>query len=173
MATKCVVLNSYIFLPYRVRSPRAVSLSILPGVNFTNILQAGFCQFPFTKKITNRKCKYRDALKLYKKLHARKMLVRWLLVLISPTFQIRKQILHWFPFAKKLQTQIVSTEMLQKKFFMKKLPCKMLMKLDPDVNFTNILRAAFSYKSVLRSFSVLTVWVFNFLAEGNQCKSWS
>jgi hypothetical protein len=29
----------------------------------------------------------------------------------------------------------------------------------PGVNFTNILRAAFSYKSFLRSFYVLTTWV--------------
>ncbi len=33
-------------------------------------------------------------------------------------------------------------------------------------NFTNILRAAFSYQSSLRSFYVLTIWVCNFMAEG-------
>jgi hypothetical protein len=38
----------------------------------------------------------------------------------------------------------------------------MLMKLTPGVNFTNILRAAFSYKSFLCSFYVLTIWVCNF-----------
>ncbi len=32
----------------------------------------------------------------------------------------------------------------------------------PGVNFTNILWAAFSYKSFLRSFYVLTIWVCNF-----------
>jgi hypothetical protein len=36
----------------------------------------------------------------------------------------------------------------------------------PVVNFTNILRAAFSYKSFLRSFYVLTTWVCNFWAKG-------
>jgi hypothetical protein len=36
----------------------------------------------------------------------------------------------------------------------------------PGVNFTNILRAAFSYKSFLRSFYLLTIWVCNFLAKG-------
>jgi hypothetical protein len=35
----------------------------------------------------------------------------------------------------------------------------------PGVNFTNILRAAFSYKSLLRSFYVVTIWVRNFLAK--------
>ncbi len=30
----------------------------------------------------------------------------------------------------------------------------------------NILQAAFSYESFLRSFSVLTIWVCNFLAKG-------
>jgi hypothetical protein len=32
----------------------------------------------------------------------------------------------------------------------------------PGVNFTNILLAAFSYKSSLCSFYVLTIWVVNF-----------
>jgi hypothetical protein len=34
------------------------------------------------------------------------------------------------------------------------------------VNFTNILRAAFSYQSFLRSFFMLTNWICNFLAKG-------
>jgi hypothetical protein len=38
--------------------------------------------------------------------------------------------------------------------------------LTSGVNFTNILRAAFSYESFLRSFYVLTSWVCNFLAKG-------
>ena len=37
--------------------------------------------------------------------------------------------------------------------------CSSLVKLTPGVNFTNILWAAFLYKSVLHSFYVLTVWV--------------
>ena len=41
------------------------------------------------------------------------------------------------------------------------------------VNFTNILQAAFSYKSILRSFYVLTVWVCIFLVKENQRKSCS
>jgi hypothetical protein len=43
----------------------------------------------------------------------------------------------------------------------------------PGFNFTNILRAAFSYESFLRSFSVLTIWVYNFLVKGFWCKSCS
>jgi hypothetical protein len=35
-----------------------------------------------------------------------------------------------------------------------------------SVNFTNILRAAISYQSCLRTFNVLTIWVCNFLAKG-------
>jgi len=45
--------------------------------------------------------------------------------------------------------------------------------LHPGVNFTNILRAAFSYESFLRSFYVLTIWVCNFLAKGFWRKSCS
>jgi hypothetical protein len=41
------------------------------------------------------------------------------------------------------------------------------------VNFTNILRAAFSYQSSLHSFYVLTIWVCNFLAKGFWRKSYS
>jgi hypothetical protein len=43
----------------------------------------------------------------------------------------------------------------------------------PGVNFTHILQAAFSYESFLRSFYVLTIWVFNFLAKGFWHKSCS
>jgi len=35
------------------------------------------------------------------------------------------------------------------------------------VNFTNIFQAAFSYKSVLKIYNVLTPWVCNFLAKMN------
>jgi hypothetical protein len=41
------------------------------------------------------------------------------------------------------------------------------------VNFTNILQAAFSYESFLRTFYVLTIWVCNFLAKGFGHKSCS
>jgi hypothetical protein len=34
--------------------------------------------------------------------------------------------------------------------------------MKPGVNFTNILRAAFSYESFLHHFYVLTIWVCNF-----------
>jgi hypothetical protein len=40
-------------------------------------------------------------------------------------------------------------------------------------NFTNILQAAFSYESFLRSFYVLKIWVCNFLAKGFWRKSCS
>jgi len=44
----------------------------------------------------------------------------------------------------------------------------------PGVNFTNILRAAFLYKSTLRSFSLLTVcWLCNFLSKEYWRKRWS
>jgi len=42
---------------------------------------------------------------------------------------------------------------------------KTLMKLTAGVNFTNILQAAFSHKSVLQGFYVLTVWLCNILAK--------
>ena len=41
------------------------------------------------------------------------------------------------------------------------------------VNFTNILRPSFTYKSVLRSYYVLTARVCNFFAKVNRCKSCS
>jgi len=42
---------------------------------------------------------------------------------------------------------------------------KMLMKLNPEVDFINILRCNFSYKSALRSFSLVTFLICNFLAQ--------
>jgi len=51
---------------------------------------------------------------------------------------------------------------------------RMLVKVNTDVNFANILQASFSYKSVLRSFSLLKVWLCNFCVEkGNLRKSCS
>jgi hypothetical protein len=41
------------------------------------------------------------------------------------------------------------------------------------VNFTNILRAAFSYQSSLRSLYVLKNWISNFLVKGFWRKSYS
>jgi hypothetical protein len=53
--------------------------------------------------------------------------------------------------------------MLFKKF--QKIPQNFVNENQSGVNFTNILRAAFSYESFLRSFYVLTIWVCNFLAK--------
>jgi len=47
----------------------------------------------------------------------------------------------------------------------------MLMKLTKAVNFINILLKPFLYKSVLRSFSLITFWHWNFLVEEYWCKS--
>jgi len=41
------------------------------------------------------------------------------------------------------------------------------------VNFTNILQAAFSYQSSLRTFHLLTIWVCNCLEKGFCHKSCS
>jgi hypothetical protein len=51
-------------------------------------------------------------------------------VSISPT--IYEQLLHPNPFAKKLQTKIVSTSKLHKKLSCKKAARKILVKLTPD-----------------------------------------
>ncbi len=53
-----------------------------------------------------------------------------------------------------------------RKDFSAKAAHKMLVKLTPGVNFSNILRAAFLYESFLCSFYVLTNWACNFLAKG-------
>jgi hypothetical protein len=54
-----------------------------------------------------------------------------------------------------------------------KAACKMLMTLTPTVNFTNILLAAFLYESVFCSFSLLTVWLGNFLVKEYRLKGCS
>jgi hypothetical protein len=63
------------------------------------------------------------------------------LVSISPTFY--EQLLHQNPFAKKLQTQIVSTSKLRKKLSHEKAARKILVKLAPS-NFVH-----FDLKKVL------------------------
>ena len=55
------------------------------------------------------------------------------LVSISPTFY--EQLLHQNPFAKKLQTQIVSTEKLCMKLLYEKAARKILAKLTPSLTF--------------------------------------
>ena len=47
-----------------------------------------------------------------------------------------------------------------------------LIILIPGINFTDILRVAFSNKRVFYSFSVLTIWVCNFWEKRKQHKSW-
>jgi len=49
----------------------------------------------------------------------------------------------------------------------------MLVKLAKGVNFTNILLVPFSYKSVLRSFSLVTVWLIIFWVQKYLRKSYS
>jgi len=44
----------------------------------------------------------------------------------------------------------------------------MLMKLTKGVNFIDILRVSFSYKRALRSFSLNTVWLCNFLQKNTE-----
>ncbi len=53
------------------------------------------------------------------------------LLSISPTFY--EQLLRQNPFAKKLQTQIVSTLNLHRKLSYEKAACKILVKLTPEV----------------------------------------
>jgi hypothetical protein len=47
----------------------------------------------------------------------------------------------------------------------------MLMKSTSGADFINILRESFSYKSALSSFSLVTVWLCNFLAKGYRQKN--
>jgi hypothetical protein len=72
---------------------------------------------------------------------ARKMLLK-----LTPFIYINKiyeQLLRQFPFFKKLQTQTVSTEKLQKINLYEKAACKMFVKLTIGVNFINILQTGF------------------------------
>ena len=58
--------------------------------------------------------------------------------------------------------QNITREKLREALSYKKHMHKMLMKLTPGVNFTYILWLAFLYKSVLHSFSLITVRLCNF-----------
>jgi len=49
----------------------------------------------------------------------------------------------------------------------KKIARNVLMKLTEGFNFTNILLQPFLYKSVLHTFTVITVWLCDFLAKRN------
>ncbi len=85
---------------------------------------------------------------------------------ISPTFY--KQLYLTNVFCKVfLQLQFGFVVFWQKKSGAKA-ACKMLMKLTKGVNFINILFSPFSYESILRCFSLITVWFCDFW---HQCKS--
>ncbi len=60
---------------------------------------------------------------------------------LTPVCQFNQHfiLLHRFPFAKKLHTQIVK----QLRAFVHKNRSKMLVKLTPGLNFTNVLLTAF------------------------------
>ena len=49
----------------------------------------------------------------------------------------------------------------------------MLKKLTTAANIINFLQAGFLYKRAVRSFSLITVWFCNFLAQEYWRKSWS
>jgi len=73
-----------------------------------------------------------------------------MLMKLSPGFGL-------FPFAQKIQTQMVSTEKLYAKAAYK------MLKLTPGVNFINILRSHFLQKLIEQLISNY-VWLSNFLA---------
>jgi hypothetical protein len=77
------------------------------------------------------------------------------MVSISPT--LYEQLLRQNPFAKKLQTQIVSTEKLFKKFSCEKAARKMLVKLTPEQLARDKELACFVVPSVTKKKSFITI----------------
>ncbi len=76
---------------------------------------------------------------------------------------IRRQILNRYPLLRRNRSNPVENELVG--------CCVIRLVALPGVNFTNILWAAVSCKSVLRSFSLITVWLCNFLMKEYWCKS--
>ncbi len=68
----------------------------------------------------------------------------------------------WDNFKKLTKNKHSSLLWRRKTFFFLLFSCHFLT---PGVNFTIILRAAFSYKSSMRSYYVLTIWVCNFFGK--------
>ncbi len=62
---------------------------------------------------------------------------------------------------------------LEKRGFGAKAESKMLVKLTKGVNFSNILHKPFLYESALKDFSLITVWLCNFLPKEYGRKSCS
>jgi len=86
-------------------------------------------------------------------------------VSISPTF-----------YAQLLRSEIPKSPKNTDKLFKYvhiKAARKMYVKLTTGVNFTNILFEPFLYKGALCSFSLLTIWLSNFLAKEYWPKSFS
>ncbi len=131
-----------------------------PRCQFHQHFMTSFCTKSFCQKITNPNFKHIKV--------AQRALV-WLS--IAPLFY--EQLFH----TKVLYTAFVCLQfgflIFWQKDFGAKAAHKMLVKLTPGVNFTNILGAAFLYESFLCSFYVLTIWVCTFLAKGFWCKSCS
>ncbi len=67
-------------------------------------------------------------------------------MLISQTFY--EQFLVPYPVAKKIANPNCKSRKTLQTTLVQKPVCKMLIKLTPIVNFTNILQAAFSYKFI-------------------------
>jgi len=94
----------------------------------------------------------------------------WLKVYISPTFYKHFFVQKWF--ADLFCAYILGFVNFWQKEIGKKSALKMLAKFATGIYFTNILQS-FACISVLWSFFVFLVQVCNFLARGNQCKSFS
>jgi len=90
-------------------------------------------------------CSMKEACKISVSLLSKMLLVKcpwnWHLKPISPTFY--KQLLLQYAFTKKLQIQTVIREKLCKTLLRTKGACKMLVKLRPWINFTNIFTLSF------------------------------
>ena len=60
---------------------------------------------------------------------------------------------------------VLLCNLLAKEYIDAKAAHKMMVKLTTSFNFIKILLKTFSYKSALRSFSLISVWLCNFLAK--------
>jgi hypothetical protein len=69
------------------------------------------------------------------------------------------QLLRRYSFAKKLQSQTVIREKLQKTYLYKKCASSILMKLTPDVNFINVLKKSADPKREKKTDNLIVFFV--------------
>jgi len=142
----------------------------MPSISSTFFVQTLFFYVHVTRKKLPKRCLYekfarKTLMKLTPGLYNTRISLLWSFFLVLNPQSSRSSWIRAQASTRQCSSSL-HDDSSQRQFAKRQLQWK-YRQWQPGINFPNILRAAFSYGSVLHSFYVITVWVCNFLANGN------